>query len=122
MTVNSVYNSKRNGGRCTVYFEPDLKNWLKLQATEDGRSLSSMVDKICIEYAKEHGYEEVSPQAELVVPQEPTSQMELTSQEPTLQTNPLDINQINKMAQEIGQHLATSLVQIINGATKCLMF
>jgi hypothetical protein len=103
---NTVHNRKRDGGRAAVYFSPDMKSWLAQHAVEKGRSLSGMVDHICTEYAKENGYE--APVEELAA--------ELVDSTPQVKAN-MDADQIN----QLGQALAATLTQFINGA-KCLTF
>ena len=107
---NHVYDSRRI--RATVYFEPELKDWLKIHASKDGRSLSSMVDVICTTYAKEHGYEE---KVEAALQVELTPQTELTPQIAVLTP---EVNPQNPTLT----HLLSALSIYLEGATKCLAF
>ena len=114
-TGNSVYNSKRNGGRATVYFEPELKEWLKLHAIEDGRSLSAMVDKICVKYAEENGYEaEVSLQIELAPVVEVIPQTEIAPLKSTLQVNLNNNPSLNNLLKALSSFLEDATRGITN--------
>lgn len=104
---NTVHKRKREGGRTAAYFSPELKEWLAQHAVEQGRSLSGMVDTICTEYAQKNGYEPTP---------EPEFTLEAVEATPPSKVN-IDANQIN----ELGQALAATLSQFINGA-KCLHF